>query len=176
MSITNKDNSYTNLNKEIFLAVLEDINQIDSISQEIWGETGKYSNNFYTSIINQNLSYVYKEKNILIAFCLVRYDSKSNQVGISLLCVKKNYQRKGIGKTLLQYCINNCRKKGHENFYLHVAAANKAAINLYLKFGFKGVKHLPNYYSKEKWPYNEAFLMKLETENKILDIKSEKVN
>ena len=96
MSITNKDNSYTNLNKEIFLAVLEDINQMDSISQEIWGETGKYSNNFYTSIINQNLSYVYKEKNILIAFCLVRYDSKSNQVGICLLCVKKNNQRSGF--------------------------------------------------------------------------------
>ena len=175
MSISKNDNNNSNLSKEIFLAVLDDINQLDTISQEIWGESGKYSNNFYTSAINQDLSYVYKENNIIIAFCLIRYDSKSNQVGIILLCVKKNYQRKGLGKTLLKYCIDNCKKKGYENFYLHVAVANIPAINLYIKLGFEGVKHLPNYYSKEKWPYNEAFLMKLEKENKILDKKSEKM-
>ena len=175
MSEYKNDNNNNNINNKIYLAVLDDINQMDSISQEIWGESGKYSKNFYSSAINQNLSYVYKEKNIIIAFCLIRNDSKTNQVGIILLCVKKNNQRKGIGKTLLKYCIDNCRKKGYENFYLHVAVVNKPAINLYINLGFKGVMHLPNYYSKEKWPYNEAFLMKLEKENKILDNKSENV-
>ena len=170
MSISNNNNNNNNQNTEIFLADFSDIDQMDAISQEIWGENGKYSRNYYTFIIKQNLSYVYKEKNgEIIAFCLARYDSKSNQVAITLLCVKKSHQRKGLGKTLLQYCIDDWSKKGFQNFYLHVAVTNKAAISLYLKLGFKGSMYLPNYYKREKWPYNEAFLMILENGNKTLD-------
>ena len=175
MSISKDNNNNKNQNTEIFLADFSDIDQMDAISQEIWGENGKYSKDYYTSIIKQKLSYVYKEKKgEIIAFCLARYDSKSNQVLIALLCVKKTHQRKGLGKTLLQFCINDCSKKGFENFYLHVAVTNKAAISLYLKLGFKGAMYLPNYYKREKSPYNEAFLMKLENGNKTLDKEPKK--
>jgi ribosomal protein S18 acetylase RimI-like enzyme len=88
--------------------------------------------------------------------------------------VKKAHQRKGLGKTLLQFCIDAYSKKGFQNFYLHVAVTNKAAISLYLKLGFKGAMYLPNYYKREKSPYNEAFLMKLENGNKTLDKEPKK--
>ena len=39
------------INKEPILAAYVDIPQMDAISQDNWGEEGKYSLNFYTSIL-----------------------------------------------------------------------------------------------------------------------------
>ena len=165
------------INKEPILAAYVDIPQMDAICQDFWGNAGKYSYNYYSSIISQNLSYVYKEKNgEVTAFCLVRYDSKKNQVGICLFCVKKNYQRKGLGKSLIQFCIDNCRKKGLDNFYLHTAVTNIPAINLYLLLGFRVVKTILNYYCNDAPPDNDAFLMILKNDNKIIDKNSKKMN
>ena len=57
MIIPQKDISEKNLNKEPILATVSDISQMDAISQDIWGEEGIYSFNFYTTVLSQNLSY-----------------------------------------------------------------------------------------------------------------------
>ena len=164
---------------EPVLAEMDDIPQIKEIGYDFWQKNGVYSQNYYISVIKQKLSFVIKVKRyILIAVCLVRYNEKTGFVGIDLLCVKRDYQKKGIGKLLLNYCIENCKKLGFKKFYLHVATTNLPAFNLYKKLGFKVSETIKNYYFNDLPPDNDAYLMKLIIENdneekKIQEIKSD---
>ena len=177
MITTKKDNTNKNLNKQPVIAIFDDIPQMDAISQDIWGEEGKYSLNFYSSVLSQNLSYVFKEKNgEVTAFCLARYEYKADRVGIYLFCVKKSYQGKGLGKALLSYCLDNCRKKGLKNFYLHTAVTNYPAINLYMKLGFRVTETILNYYCNDPKPHNDAFLMSIKEDDNRLGQNSIKLN
>ena len=165
MEIQKKDNNFKEDNhfkSEPILAVMDDINQMKSIGYEFWQKEGVYPQQFYISAIKQNLSYVIKVKRyIIIAFCLVRYHKNIDFIGIDLLCVKKDYQRKGIGKNLLEYCIENCKKLGYKNFYLHVATTNIPAFKLYSKLGFKIKDTIKNYYFNDQPPDKDAYLMTL---------------
>ena len=146
----------------------KDIPEIKTLSYYFWEDEGIFSENFYDTILSQKLSLIYKNKksNIIIAICLANYEKEENEVNISLLCVKKEYQRKGFGKLILNSCIDNCIKKGYYHFYLHVAVTNKKAIKLYEKVGFKKCELIKNYYSEDKPPNNDAFLMKLKKNKK----------
>ena len=174
MAVPKKDSNFKEDNyfkSEPILATMDDINQIKSIGYDFWQKEGVYSQQFYISVIRQNLSYVIKIKRyIIIAFCLVRYYEKTGYIGIDLLCVKKDYQRKGLGKNLLKFCIDNCKKLGYNKFYLHVATTNLPAINLYSKLGFEKIKTIKNYYFNDKPPDKDAYLMTL----KFKDDKKEK--
>ena len=142
---------------------IDDIPEIKNLSYSIWKEDGIYSDNFYESMLNDNLSYIYKdqEKNIIIAICLALYEEEEDEVNISVLCVKKEYQRKGLGKSILEECIENCVKNRYTNFYLHVAITNEKAIKLYEKIGFRKIKFIKNYYTNDPPPHNSSFLMRL---------------
>lgn len=50
------------------------------------------------------------------------------------LCIDKNLRRKGIGRALLQYCLNDCERK---LVYLDVIADNFSAISVYKSLEFK---------------------------------------
>ena len=63
-----------------------------------------------------------------------------------------------------------CKKNGLKYFELHVAQTNKKAINLYEKLKFYIVKPIENYYSNDKPPDNDAYLMQLN----LNEIKEEK--
>ena len=160
------------------LAEMDDIPQMKLLGYDFWQEEGVYPQQYYISVIKQKLSFVIKVKRyIIIAFCLVSYNVETGFVGIDLLCVKRVYQKKGIGKLLLNYCIENCKKLGFKKFYLHVATTNIPAFNLYKKFGFKVSETIKNYYFNDLPPDNDAYLMKLIVENnneekKIREIKS----
>ncbi|MDD5171599.1 MAG: GNAT family N-acetyltransferase [Candidatus ainarchaeum sp.] len=56
---------------------------------------------------------------------------------IGSVFVKKEWQGKGVGKTLMDRCLEALKKKGVKNVSLTVAPKNRAAILLYKKYGFK---------------------------------------
>ena len=156
------------------LATIEDIPQIKDLGYSFWGKEGIYIEGYYYVVLGDNLSYVYKDKNILIAFCLVRLDKDKdfyNFISIDLLCVNPNYQRKGFGKALLSFCINNCVEKGYTKFYLHVATTNKKAMNLYYSLGFFKAKFIKDYYFNDKPPDKDAYMMKLYKYNKFKEFR-----
>ena len=168
----NISNDKNNIEYQPILVDTDDISQIKSLGYSFWGNEGIYSPTFYLELLKQNLSYVYKEKRLIIAVCLVRYEERENIVGIDLLCVKKEYQGKGLGKSLLNFCINNCVEKGCYKFYLHVATTNTVAIKLYQKLGFYKKKFIKNYYYNDPPPNNDAFLMQLNKTPIKKEIKS----
>ena len=143
------------------LALMDDVSQINNILISIWGKHSIYDANYYYRVMKKNLSYVYKNDKEVIAVCLINNIQSYKEINIDLICVKKEYQGKGLGKSLLQFCINNCINKGFYEFILHVATTNQKAINLYKKLGFTIVNYIRNYYHLDKPPDNNAYIMRL---------------
>ncbi|MFA5015134.1 MAG: GNAT family N-acetyltransferase [Actinomycetota bacterium] len=62
--------------------------------------------------------------------------------------IDKAYRRKGIGKKLLEEVISNLKKDGFKEIELTVDPGNKAANQLYKKFGFKRIDFRKNEYGR----------------------------
>ena len=148
----------------IKLLVTDDIQRIVILKASIWERPNLFSTQEYYRILKQNLSYCYILNTELIGICLVDSDNRNYPgVVISILCIKKEHQGKGLGKSLLNHCINNCFKFNYYTFFLQVAINNKKAYNLYKKLGFNEIQILKNYYKNERNPDDrDAYLMKLE--------------
>ena len=127
--------------------------------------------------MQQNLSFIIRDKNYeLTAVCLAEYEEDKKQICIAVLCVRKEDQRKGLGKLILEHCINNCIKKGYNDFYLHVSVTNHSAIKLYEKLGFYKKEFIKNYYSNDPPPNNDAYIMELNKNKKIENNKIKNEN
>ena len=129
--------------------ILSDIPKIKEIYISIWGTIGLFSNLEFRRVIKQNISYLYKIDNEVIAFCLIDYQKKENISEICLLCVKKEYQGFHLGESLLSFCLNKCSNLNKKNFSLHVSTTNFPAINLYEKKGFTIKTFIKKYYNDE---------------------------
>ena len=156
------------LAKKPCLVYYRDIVNIKNVLISLWGEEGKYSDEFYLKIIREALSFVYKKNDEIIAVCLIGKHNKKGVVGIDVLGVKKEYRSQGLGKSLLSYCIDNCMKRGFNTFQLHVATTNKIAIHLYEKLGFrKDPKIIINYYFNDPEGERDAYFMTLYKNNEL---------
>ena len=140
---------------------IEDIPQIADIFISYWGTMCLYEDYVFEGIIRQNLSYVYKIDDEIIAFCLVEYKYATDTIVISLLCVKKEYKGNHLGKNLLSFCINNCNELELNNFALHVSTTNTPALKLYTKLGFVITDFIKHYYRDEAPEDSDAYLMTL---------------
>ena len=131
------------------LITIKDIPQISELFISFWGIKNIYTTSYFEFIINQNIC------------CLMAYNNRNKYVTVILLCVKKEYQRNHFGKSLLSFCINNCRNGYLRNFELNVAVRNLKALNLYKKLGFIIKSYIPNYYNDENPKDNDAYYMVL---------------
>lgn len=73
----------------------------------------------------------------------------SGEAHILNLCVRPDYQGKGLGRNLLKYMADKAALSDIDMILLEVRRSNHSAINLYLSEGFHelGVRH--NYYPAE---------------------------
>ena len=141
--------------------VTKDIQQVIDIYKSYWGYRGLYAYSFFKRVIEQNLSYVYKIGEEIIAFCLVENIPNKRIIEIDLLCVKQEYKGNHLGKSLLNFCINICKRLNFNNFGLHVSTTNTTAIGLYSKLGFKIRDIIENYYNDYNPKDNNAYYMTL---------------
>ncbi len=64
------------------------------------------------------------------------------------IAIRKDYWGMGIGKMLMQGCIDWCYEKGIDQLELDVVTQNKRAISMYESLGFKNYgtkKHAMKY-------------------------------
>ena len=80
-------------------------------------------------------------------------------LGIS---VDKRYWRLGIGKALIDACIECAKKAGYRQMELEVVAENEAAIALYKKAGFVEFGRNPRGMKSRETGWQEIVLMRLE--------------
>ncbi|CUU49844.1 N-acetyltransferase [Clostridium beijerinckii] len=118
-----KDFKLDNLDKVMEIWIDTNIEAHDFIPKEYWKD------NF--ELVKQMLPsadiYIFEENNIIKGFIGI-----VEQNYIAGLFVKKEYQREGVGKKLIEYC-----KSKYSNLTLHVFTKNMTAVNFYMKNNFK---------------------------------------
>ena len=82
-----------------------------------------------------------------------------DEAHIGTLAVKPGYRRQRIAQQLLACSLKEAYQNGARSAMLEVRETNKAAQNLYQKFGFKAVGLRQDYY---KDTHEDAVLMTLE--------------
>ena len=96
------------------------------------------SKNAHLREYHKNKLFNFIEKKLVVGYIAILEENK--EIEISLLAVLKKYQRKGIGRKLLEYVLKLARKKKFKQVILEVRKNNSKAINLYQKYNFVVVK------------------------------------
>jgi [ribosomal protein S18]-alanine N-acetyltransferase len=82
-----------------------------------------------------------------------------DEAWINKNAVRRDAQRRGIGRTLLEALINEARRSGVHQILLEVAADNAAAQHLYAAEGFDAIGLRKGYYQPSN---TDAVIMQLD--------------
>ena len=95
--------------------------------------------------------------------CVGRKDKVRHRavMGIS---IDKNYWGLGIGRALMEACIECAKKAGYSQLELDVTAENERAIDLYEGYGFEEYGRNPRGFRSRCSGWQEILLMRLELE------------
>ncbi len=95
-----------------------------------------------------SVSLVAKDNHNIIGFIIgmIYYEKEKLTGRILTVDVHPSHRRMGIGTALLEQIEKIFVEKGVENCYLEAREDNVAALNLYLKLGYRKVGSLKNYY------------------------------
>tara|TARA_B100000767_G_C19674613_1_gene496786 strand:+ start:714 stop:1166 length:453 start_codon:yes stop_codon:yes gene_type:complete len=129
----------------VFNVVKSDLPEILQIENEChyspWSK-----NNFVDAINAKNLFTVIKSNNIVVGYSvsLVTLD----ECQLLNIAVKRDHQKMGLGRMMLEVLINYCKENNLINIFLEVRYSNTSAISLYSKIGFNELGVRNNYYKK----------------------------
>lgn len=104
---------------------------------------------------NENEMFVACDGDLVVAYG--SYSVAIDEASVNNIAVDLNYRNKGIGKLLVEYIIDNCKKGSVKRIFLEVSADNYPAINLYSKYEFRIINLRRKYYGN-----TDALIMKLE--------------
>ena len=76
----------------------------------------------------------------------ITYSTSLDGADIETVFVLGAMRRKGIAKSLIEFCINDIKSKGLNKILLEVRRSNAPAISLYEKAGFKVISTRKKYY------------------------------
>lgn len=112
----------------------------NDLFEDAWSKTS-----FLYEIKNTSFSfpYVLILNKIVIGYCVCWF--YQNELQIGNFAIKKEFQKKGLGKMLMQKIFDLF--PDYEQAFLEVNASNKIAIGLYLKFGFNILSTRKSYYA-----------------------------
>lgn len=126
--------------KEVVLNLLSEIFQY------------RYTDEYLSTGISRK--FVLTADNKVVGF--LEYEVLFDDAEIFMIAVHPDFQKKGLGKMLMEFCLKNLQKEGVKSVYLDVAANNTKAIDFYRKFGFYTVYIRKEYYRDG----TDAYLMK----------------
>jgi len=90
------------------------------------------------------LNYRLEVDGVLAAFAITQ--TVLDEATLFNLAVDPAYQRRGLGRALLQHLIDELERRGILTLWLEVRASNRAAIALYEQLDFNEVSIRRNYY------------------------------
>lgn len=88
-------------------------------------------------LLNATIIPYYVNGNLKGTIAYYNNDVTKMQSFLTLILIAHDYQRKGLGKLLLQMSIEDLKSKGFENYSLEVLKINSTAIKLYEEFDFR---------------------------------------
>lgn len=142
---------------KIFPASKKDVSAVASLEQELYPQP--WSQKDFEEILAQEAFWfwVAKKENAIVGY-LVCQVVEEKEAELHNIAVAREYQRQGIGKTLLQKLIGDLKQKNVSEIFLMVRASNLPAQKLYESFGFKKISVRQRYYHN---PEEEAWIYRL---------------
>ena len=126
----------------------KDLEQVVSIEKDTFSMPWSRED-FFNSMNHPSHIYVVAcESDIIYGYCGMWGIVGEGQ--INNVAVKKEFQGKGIGFSLVQFLLEEGYKQGLEAFTLEVRESNLSAIHVYEKVGFENVGIRKNFYDKPK--------------------------
>eukprot|EP01129_Flabellula_baltica_P004918 TRINITY_DN1746_c0_g1_i2.p1 TRINITY_DN1746_c0_g1~~TRINITY_DN1746_c0_g1_i2.p1 ORF type:complete len:217 (+),score=20.27 TRINITY_DN1746_c0_g1_i2:918-1568(+) len=113
----------------------------------------KYADSFYRSLISDELYEVVVgvdegDEVVSVATGRMQFAFKQSPAAyVSTFGVRESYRRCGLGVEILKRLVVQLWRRDCLMIYLHVQASNVAAVNFYVKCGFRKMKYLRNYYN-----------------------------
>ena len=133
---------------------VEDLDQVMELERDLfhvpWTREG-----YFTFLIRQDTMFLaVEEKGEILAYCGVLMVLDEGDV--LNVAVKRDRQREGIGRFLMESLIRLAGEQGVTTLHLEVRKSNEAAIRLYERTGFARDGIRRNYYTD---PAEDAVLM-----------------
>lgn len=94
-----------------------------------------------------------EDKKAIGTACILKNDAISCEVG--KMAVTSNSQGKGVGRLLMNKCLEECVTKGFQKVILYSNDLLVPAKNLYESMGFKQVENLDSYYERGGLKYEK---------------------
>jgi [ribosomal protein S18]-alanine N-acetyltransferase len=122
----------------------KDVGEICKIENDLFEDAWSKSSFLYEiKNISFSFPFVLILDNIIVGYCVCWFYEKELHIGN--FAIKNDFQNKGIGKILMQKIF--ALFPDYQQAYLEVNVSNKAAISLYLKFGFTVLSTRKSYYA-----------------------------
>jgi len=132
----------------------KDINQVHLIEQVSFSDPWS-KKSFLEDLGNPlALPLVVKLKDKVVGYACLWQIERELQIGN--IAVMKEHRREGLGKLLMEQIVEQARARGCKSISLDVRESNKAAVELYEKFGFAVLSRRKDYY---RLPKEDALVM-----------------
>lgn len=133
----------------------------NQLTDDNWEKLEKYltGENTYPELLSQSTCFVCEYGNEVVGMAFLF--SRGNPTDIfqedwsylRMVGVDATYAGKGIGRYLIETCINHARTTGEKTIALHTSEFMDAARHLYEDMGFSKVKELAPRLGKKYWLY-----------------------
>lgn len=133
---------------------IEDLEQVTNIEKSIFSKPWSYKSFLDSVNLPDTIYVVASEEDEILGYCGLY--CILNEGDISNVAVKEEYRKKGIGAEMLNFLMQQARKRGIESFTLEVRKSNESAIGLYKKLGFESAGIRKEFYER---PTEDAVIM-----------------
>jgi ribosomal-protein-alanine N-acetyltransferase len=87
---------------------------------------------------------LYSRKELILGYTVSQF--VVDECHLLNLCVRPEERNRGIGKKMIDFLLNQARRRGIQSVFLEVRVSNAAAIHLYQQQGFNEVGLRADYY------------------------------
>ena len=133
----------------------------DQLTPDNWEKLEAYliSENTYPDLLANSTCFVCEHENKVIG--MAYFIARGNPTDVfqedwsylRMVGVHKDYSGKGIGRQLIEICIDYARKTGEKAIALHTSEFMDSARHIYESMDFCRVRELPERLGKRYWLY-----------------------
>ncbi|KRN05949.1 ribosomal-protein-alanine N-acetyltransferase [Liquorilactobacillus sucicola DSM 21376 = JCM 15457] len=145
-------NRHVLINKKSFLvsrAIVPDIPELLKMQEKVYPNDNSWNFGVFEAEIknkNNNLYLIMRHEDRLVAFIGAFFDRRKRDVHITNVAVTPIFQRKGLGRYLLEVMIDYADELNYRSLSLEVRLSNKTAQALYKSLGFTSYGLKKEYY------------------------------
>lgn len=131
------------------------------LSEDNWNKMNDFlsAETSYTDLLDRSKCYVCESDGHLIGMAYLVPNGNPTEIFndnwsyIRMVGVDPDFTGNGIGKKLIQLCINHARETKEEIVALHTSEFMNSARYIYENLGFNQVKELDELFGKKYWLY-----------------------